>query len=80
MTIHITGQSANTAPAATLSSARPIGKFHTPNAIARATSKPASEASHAGRRNTPRATNTVAMGSAATSADRTRLPPTGAKG
>jgi len=76
-TIHITGQSAKTAPLATLSRARPGGMPQTAMAITSPTTRPASEACQAGRRATPSSTRTVAMGSAAITKERTRLPPTG---
>ncbi len=76
-TIHITGQQANTMPAAVLSKARPTGIFHKPTAMIRATITPASEACQAGRRTTPSRISTVATGKAATRNDRGKLSPIG---
>jgi hypothetical protein len=76
-TSHITGHRANTAPAATLLNASDAGNCHNSIAITRPTIRPASDACQAGRRTMPSATSTVAIGSAATIIDSSRLPPTG---
>ncbi len=76
-TIHITGQSANTMPAATLSKASPTGSFHALIAMTSPTSNPARDDCQAGRRRTPSDTSTTAIGSAATKKERIRLSPTG---
>ena len=77
MTIHMTGQSANTAPLRAEATARFTGMLHTAVAISKATARPARAACHAGRFSNPRRTSTVAMGSIATRKDSARLSPTG---
>jgi hypothetical protein len=77
MTIHITGQTAKTAPSAAAASAMRTGMSHAVTAIANAASRPSMAACHAALFRMPRATNTNAMGNSATSADSARLPPTG---
>ncbi len=73
----MTGHSANTAPFAALSSARPAGICQTPIAMRKAAIRPASDACHAGRRSTPSITSTTAIGMAATTNDNGRLSATG---
>ncbi len=77
--IPITGHRANTAPAAALSSASPTGIRQTPIETRRPTTIAASDACHAGRRNTPSITSSVRIGREPTRNDRNRLPPTGAR-
>jgi hypothetical protein len=76
-TIHMTGTSANVAPANTLLKALRAGRSQTWIARTSPRASPADDACHAGRRNTPSRTSTVANGSAATRHDQTRLPSTG---
>ena len=76
-TIHMTGHNAKTAPAAAASNARRGGNCQPSTATTSATSRPASEACHAGRRSTPSNSNTVAIGKAATRNDNGRLPAIG---
>ena len=75
----MTGQSANTLPAITLSNASPTGNCQNSIAITNPTIRPASEACQAGRRMIPNATSTVAMGNAATTIDSSRFPATGVR-
>ena len=77
ITIHITGQSAKIAPLAAAENAIGAGKRQMAMAMTKPTLKPASAACHAGRLNTPRSTNTVAMGNIATKNDNVTLWPTG---
>ncbi len=76
-TIHMIGQSANTAPAAALSSATGAGSFQTAMASPRPIARPAREASQAARLSTPMSSSTVAIGRAATRKESPRLPATG---
>ncbi len=76
-TIHMIGHRAKAAPAAALSSASGSGNFQTSTASARPTTRPASEASHAGRRSTPIRIRTATIGADATRNDRARLSDTG---
>ena len=61
-TIHMTGQRANTAPAAMEFKARERGRLQTAVAMISPTISPASDACHAGRRKTPSRTRTTATG------------------
>ena len=76
-TIHMTGQRANTAPAAMEFKARERGRLQTAVAMISPTISPANDACHAGRRKTPSRTRTTATGSAATMKESGRLPATG---
>ena len=77
MTIHITGQRANTAPFSAEERAICAGTAHTVEAISSPTMSPPRAACQAGRFSIPRRTRTVATGSIATRKDSVRLPPTG---
>ena len=77
MTIHITGQSANTAPLTADANANRTGMPHKVTAITNATTRPDRAACHAGRLKIPSSTNRVKMGSSATRNESAKLSPTG---
>ena len=76
-TIHMTGHSANTAPAAAASSAMATGNCHTATATISPVTRPARDACQAGRRRTPSINSTTAIGTTASRKDKGRLPATG---
>ena len=73
----MTGQQANTAPAATESTASPTGNCQTKIATIRPTINPASDACQAGRRAQPSKSSTTMIGSAATRNEGNSELPTG---
>ena len=78
-TIHITGQSANTAPAATGSRAKGNWKFPGEHGDDQADDQPGERRLPAGLRNTPSSARTATIGNAATTNDKNSDPATGVR-